>query len=380
MHKYTDITHHSVIWLKKANDEGRLDISPPYQRNPVWSAKQKSSLIETILLEYPIPEIYMQDIVDENGSERHVVVDGQQRIRSVLKFVSGEFEIIEEGSRWNGFSFDELSSDDKKKIFEYKFLVRILPDMGDDQIRHIFQRINRNTTVLNSQELRRATYWGPFIRLMEMISDLEVWNQFGLFSSNDKRRMLDTEFVSEIAVAVIFGPQNKKSRLDDCYRIFETEFPQEEDVHSIFLDVLGEIRHIIPELRQTRFRKKSDFYTLFLVVAEFKTEIPFSKEIRAALGGALTNFAQAVNLYDPVAEFAAWAPLQDYVKGVERAASDLGPRRLRARALKYIVELAIQGEYKPIKLPEIEDFAGLTIDFGQIDADDLDNLGSGDPP
>jgi len=322
----------------------------------------------------------MQDIVDENGSERHVVVDGQQRIRSVLKFVSGEFEIIEEGSRWNGFSFDELSSDDKKKIFEYKFLVRILPDMGDDQIRHIFQRINRNTTVLNSQELRRATYWGPFIRLMEMISDLEVWNQFGLFSSNDKRRMLDTEFVSEIAVAVIFGPQNKKSRLDDCYRIFETEFPQEEDVHSIFLDVLGEIRHIIPELRQTRFRKKSDFYTLFLVVAEFKTEIPFSKEIRAALGGALTNFAQAVNLYDPVAEFAAWAPLQDYVKGVERAASDLGPRRLRARALKYIVELAIQGEYKPIKLPEIEDFAGLTIDFGQIDADDLDNLGSGDPP
>jgi uncharacterized protein with ParB-like and HNH nuclease domain len=86
MQKFTETTHRSVAWLKKANDEGRLEMKPPFQRNPVWSGKQKGALIETILLEYPIPEIYMQDIVSASGDESHIVVDGQQRIRAVLDY------------------------------------------------------------------------------------------------------------------------------------------------------------------------------------------------------------------------------------------------------------------------------------------------------
>ena len=117
MHKYTDTTHRSIAWLKKANDQGQLEMKPPFQRNPVWSPKQKGALIETILLEYPVPEIYMQDVVDESGGETHIVVDGQQRIRAVLDYIAGEFEIAEEGSRWEGLSFEDLSAEDKRKVF-----------------------------------------------------------------------------------------------------------------------------------------------------------------------------------------------------------------------------------------------------------------------
>src|SRR5688572_1409479 len=102
MQKFTETTHRSVAWLKRAADDGRLEMKPPFQRNPVWSEKQKSALLETILLEYPIPEIYMQDIVTGEGNESHVVVDGQQRIRAVLSYLTGDFEISEEGSRWVG--------------------------------------------------------------------------------------------------------------------------------------------------------------------------------------------------------------------------------------------------------------------------------------
>lgn len=263
MHKYTDTTHRSIAWLKKADSEFILEISPPFQRNPVWSNKQRSALIETILLEYPIPEIYMQDIVDEGGGEKHIVVDGQQRIRAVLDYISGDFAVEEENSRWRDLYFDDLSGDDKKKIYEYKFLVRILPSMPDEQIRSIFQRINRNTVVLNAQELRNATYWGDFIKLMKELSDSEFWTEFGIFSANDRRRMLDIEFVSELSVAYLNGLQNKKTKLEDYYQIYEKDFDDENDVRVLFHVILGEISQILPVLRLLRFRKKSDFYSLF---------------------------------------------------------------------------------------------------------------------
>jgi uncharacterized protein with ParB-like and HNH nuclease domain len=59
-------------------------MKPPFQRNPVWIHPQKSYLIDSILNGFPIPEIYMQEFVDEGGNERHVIIDGQQRIISIL--------------------------------------------------------------------------------------------------------------------------------------------------------------------------------------------------------------------------------------------------------------------------------------------------------
>jgi Protein of unknown function DUF262 len=78
---FLDITTRTVAWLKNTLDAGQLTIKPPYQRNPVWVTPQKAALIDTILRGYPIPEIYLQEIVDSNGKEHHYVVDGQQRIR-----------------------------------------------------------------------------------------------------------------------------------------------------------------------------------------------------------------------------------------------------------------------------------------------------------
>ena len=90
MQRYLNTTQRTIAWFKKAFDAEELDIKAPLQRNPVWTDRQKGSLIETILLEYPIPELYMQEVITEAGAERHVVVDGQQRIRAVLSYLTGE--------------------------------------------------------------------------------------------------------------------------------------------------------------------------------------------------------------------------------------------------------------------------------------------------
>lgn len=339
MQRYLNTTHRNVAWFKKAADAQELDIKAPYQRNPVWSDRQKAALIDSILLEYPIPELYMQEVVDEAGTERHVIVDGQQRIRAVLSFLAGEFELSDESPVAPGLEFDELTPAQRKKLFEYSFVVRQLPDMPDDEIRAIFQRINRNTVTLNPQELRHATYWGPFIKLMEELADVEQWEAFAIFSANDRRRMLDIEFISELTIAHLNGPQNKKRTLEEFYQQYETEFEDAALVKSVFLAVLGELAQVLPTLPKTRWRKKSDFYSLFLAFAKQAAKLPLSAESRAKASTGLVALGAEVDalIGETIDPKDASEPARRYLRGVERAASDLASRKAREAVLNEVL-------------------------------------------
>jgi hypothetical protein len=279
----------------------------------------------------------MQELTDPEGNQKHVLVDGQQRIRTVLSFIAGDFELEEESPHWAGLSFEDLSVSDRKKFFEYTFVVRLLPEIPDEEVRIIFQRLNRNTTTLNAQELRHATYWGPFIKLMEEISDLEFWSDAGIFSANDRRRMLDVEFISELSVAVLNGLQNKKKQLEEFYQQYETKFEDSERLRNIFVQVLGELAQVLPDISKTRWRKKSDFYTLFVTLGQYSGHLPLSAEKRDMAKKALTNLGAAVDeaiSADGEQKGAVDQKVADYVRYVERAASDLGSRRERERVLK----------------------------------------------
>jgi hypothetical protein len=350
MQRYLNTTQRTVVWFKKTYEAGDVVIKAPFQRNPVWSDRQKSSLIDTILLEYPIPELYMQELTDANGDQKHIVVDGQQRIRAVLSFLAGEYEIDDESPHWAGLTFDDLSPDDRKKVFEYNFIVRLLPEMPDEELRAIFQRINRNTVTLNLQELRHATYWGPFIKLMEELADLEFWSDASVFSANDRRRMLDVEYVSELAVAVLNGLQNKKKNLEEFYQQYETNFDEAQHVKSIFFKVIGEIEQLLPDLAKTRWKKKSDFYTLFLKLARHASDLPLSAESRKAASAALLAIASTVDavISEKIDAATTDADIQAYVKNVERAASDLGSRKAREQALDSKLAAILPADGQPI--------------------------------
>ena len=67
MSKFLNTTNRTIAWFKQAHDNDELVMKPPFQRNPVWTYPQKSYLIDSILNGFPIPEIYMQEFVDESG-------------------------------------------------------------------------------------------------------------------------------------------------------------------------------------------------------------------------------------------------------------------------------------------------------------------------
>jgi hypothetical protein len=326
----------SAAAIKRLSDFEQLQLRPPFQRNPVWLDGQKSYLIDTILNGFPVPELYMQIVQDEEGLETHVVVDGQQRLTALLDFISGDFSLTGLDAEWNDSSFEDLAPAEKQRIFAYNFVVRVLPDMPTDQIRAIFQRLNRNVVALSRQELRHATYWGDFIKSMEDLATLAFWNSSGIFTANEVRRMLDVEFISELAIAHLHGPQNKKASLERWYTVYETDFSDRETLEMTFKSTLGEIEQMLPRLSRSRWSKKSDFYTLFLHVAKRADEHPFSSDEREHLSDAIADFGLEVTQVlrlDPSESTQVVKPVLDYARAVQRAASDLGNRKVRSRAL-----------------------------------------------
>ncbi len=340
MSRFLNTTNRNVVWFKKANDAGELQMKPPFQRNPVWTWPQKSYLIDSILNGYPVPEIYMQEFVDENGNEQHIIIDGQQRTRTCLDFIEGKFSIKEDESpTWGGMAFDDLSGENKKKIFGYTFIVRILPEMSDDAIRGIFQRLNKNVVALNKQELRQATYWGPFINTMQELSNYSYWSTTGIFTPLNVRRMMDVEYISELAIAVLHGHQNKKETIDRYYQEYEEDFEQKDDLVSIFKSVVYELEQSFPDIKTTRWRKKTDFYSLFLYLASNHSQLPLDKKKREDLRARLDSFASEVDRYissdSEDAEFSTQVVM--YGKSI-RASSDLGNRKRRHLALCEVLD------------------------------------------
>src|ERR1700730_9354613 len=132
---FLDVTRRSIAQIKKHWDQEELELRPPFQRNPIWSEKQKSFLIDTILHGYPIPEIYVQEEVSGKGEQRFVLVDGQQRIRACLEFIEGKYALSDpETSPWYEKTFDQLSAKEKEQIYGYNFLVRQLPNAPEIEL------------------------------------------------------------------------------------------------------------------------------------------------------------------------------------------------------------------------------------------------------
>lgn len=333
MENFLNNTIRNISWFKGAFDRGELDMKPPFQRNPVWVNRQKSFLIDTILSGYPIPEIYMQETVDEKGKAKYIIVDGQQRTRAILEYLEGAFCIDGKDSPdYADLFFDDLSAEQKKTFFKYNFVIRILPDVRDTELREVFQRLNKNVVSLNKQELRQATYWGPFIKTMNRLSDLDLWSEIDVFTPNDIRRMLDVEFISELSVAVFHGLQNKKDNLDKYYGIYEEDFEDSKTLINIFETVLGEMVKILPNISKLRWSKKTDFYSLFIYLSKHYKSFPLSKEQRELSAEILIKLAEDLNYYVKTSKEETGIEYKEHIltygKGI-RASTDLGSRKNR---------------------------------------------------
>ena len=323
--------------------EGNLILQPGFQRRRVWTDRQKSNLMESILLGLPVPEIYMQVKTDPAARSEYVVVDGQQRIGSILDFVGvnsrNPFELqgLNENSSWLGYSFSELTDEQKMAFYGHPMAVRYLQDAPLDEIEDLFRRLNKYLTPLNPQELRNSTYKGPFLRLSESLADDPFWSENRLATPSAIRRMRDIEFVSDLLIGVINGPQagNPKT-IDDYYAIYENydqEFPRQRECKRRFTRSLETIQDVIPDIRITRWSNKTDFYSLFIATAHLLRDHVLPGDGIEGLRDGLTKFACAIVKYQQDEDPSLQKEVENYVEAIRRGSSDRHRRGVRHQAL-----------------------------------------------
>lgn len=331
-------SHQKISWFSQRDKEGSLELAPPFQRKPVWSINNKSYLIDTIINRLPIPEIYMQIKTDDEGNTNYIIIDGQQRLRAVLEFLNGEFTILEsDNSKYGGKEFKDLPTGIKQEIWNYDFVVREITTLNDEEVRHIFQRLNKNVVPLNRQELRNATYIGEFMKLMtELSEEDEFWIDNKIVSANDVKRMINSEFVSELFIGMIHGVQQKnQDLLDKFYRMYDENFEDKEEWKKRFLRIQLIINDIFEEdLRPYKWHTKNDFYTLFLTMNGLIDEyiIPSDKyqDIKKALGDFIFDVYRDVGSYETTMA-------KEYYENVVEHTTNKEQRQKRINVLRQII-------------------------------------------
>jgi hypothetical protein len=136
---------------------GKLTIQPEYQRNYIYAEENReAAVIDSLLKEYPLGLLYFV----KTGKDKYEVLDGQQRITSFGRFVTGKFPIMDQNDIPN--YFDALPADLKKKILDAKLTIYVC-EGEESEIKQWFKIINIAGIPLNNQELLNAIYSGPFV-------------------------------------------------------------------------------------------------------------------------------------------------------------------------------------------------------------------------
>lgn len=345
------VSNLSINHFYKAFVDKSLVLRPLYQRNLVWNDDQQSFLVDSILRGLPVPEIYIQSTTSASGEERLVVVDGQQRLSTCIRFILGELRLTGDADfdqRWRNKTFAEIGLVLQARFRGFDLVVRKLPSSDEGILREVFRRLNKTVEALEAQELRHAAYTGPLIRLIEAASSQPVFSDISVFSSKDYLRRRHDEFFAEIALAVINKAYpNKKEGLDDLFLTYERQrapLGELEELEQRIGRVLEQLQSPgLAGLRRTRFRNKSDFYTLLVYLCKQAELLPLADEAADSLMTGLKGLSSLVNdikreeaerrSIDSLVVGSLGQDALTYLRAVERAASDRLNRVRREKAL-----------------------------------------------
>ncbi len=279
-------TSRNVAWfLDLRRRDGGLDLDPPYQRRSVWNQSYRDYFIDTVLLDLPVPAIFLFESISEEGSLSYSVVDGKQRLTTVFDFVDDVFPVSEKSKvdRLRGKYFSEFSADEKQDlVYTYTIPVEVLPGTDEGALDEIFERINRNVSRLSHQELRHARFYGDFATAVDNLT-VELFEQlperFPNIAASSRRQMKDTEFMAILLLLVENGPQSTpQAFLDQIYAERDEEWESKSTVTRRLRRIISYIAEIAEAggayLQNSRLRNQGDFYALIGAVDANLSSLP----------------------------------------------------------------------------------------------------------
>lgn len=271
------LEQHSISTLLEWRENKTLELELGFQRRSVWPEPAKRYLIDTIITDRPIPNIYLRTKtnVDSRRSFREVV-DGQQRIRAIESFANGEIALPSKPvGDYSGLTYAELPKDAQESFLTYEIGVVQLFNASDSEVLDIFRRINAYGLRLNPQELRHGERMGESFRDAVAQSSLDwqpLW-QKGIVSPRGRVRMEDDQLMAEmysiVLDGVMDGGQPAINRAYEKYASRSMEQTQEK-VDRVCAFMLSNFS----DLLETGLGRPPQFLMLFAAVAHALYRIP----------------------------------------------------------------------------------------------------------
>lgn len=328
----TTATNRRIRELISALKNGELEPRPEFQRRLVWSNKDKCNFIETVLLNFPFPEIYVAsgDVNVESGEGKEMLVDGQQRVTTLYQYFSGSPELKLPS---NIPTYNNLSKEEKENFLQYEVVVRDLGKVEINSIREVFLRINATKYALNAMEMHNARYEGEYKMFAESIAEKKFFENHNVFSAAEIRRMQDTKYMLTIITTILLTYFNRDDEIEAYLIQYNDEFPKKNDVENELDNVFDFIEKMNFGI-SSRVWQKSDLFTLIIELHNglIKEKLPLKPRI---LSVDLRKFYTMVDNYnelndnDPV--------VGKYHKAALQATNDRRNRITRGEIIKNII-------------------------------------------
>jgi hypothetical protein len=269
--KNFDSRVYSISDLLEWSNAKQLELSPKFQRRSVWNENAKSYLMDTIVRGKPIPKVFIRQKINTSTKlSVREVVDGQQRLRTILSYIKDGFQISKKhNKRYGGLFFSQLSEVDddvQTNLLNYEISVDLLVNMPDPEILDVFGRLNSYAVVLNAQEKINADHFSPFKTMADQIGHRynDFWLKNGLLTSALVMRMKDVTLAADLLIAGIEGIKGTK-QIKFFYDTYEKEFLHSvEELEERFTKIIADIGNIFEgPLKGSDFARSPIFYTLF---------------------------------------------------------------------------------------------------------------------
>lgn len=252
----------SDLYTRITAENPTLILQPAFQRRFVWNSAHMEKFIDTILKGLPIPEIYLaQSGIDlEKIEAQEVVVDGQQRLTTIVKYIQEKSDSKIFGKIVKKFS--DLTKEEQKDFLNYNIVIRDLGDLDSEKLKDIFRRINSTNYSLNDIELHNAIYDGQYLSVAkEIVSELDK-KHMPFLTDSQISRMEDIHFILLIMSTKLDGGYfSSDSEIEKHIIENNDEFEESELIKAKILDVFNYINSLNLAPDSIWFRK-SNMFTL----------------------------------------------------------------------------------------------------------------------
>lgn len=302
---------------------GNKLIIPRFQRAYVWKIKQASEFVDSVLRGLPVPSFFFYDDTDNS---RLLVVDGQQRLRSLYLFMKEEkfqgkpFRLTGNiHPKWAGKTYSELDQEDRDRIDDTLLNITVMrqltPDDGQSSMYLAFQRINTGGETLNAQEIRMAVSYGPLAQLLYELANDRRFDKWSFLKTKEQRQNENNSIIQELILKFFayyfcypdykggstrtvldnfFAQQKDLEKTPDKKRKPDVHYYSEEELREVFESAFYEFNTLdstdfAPVSKPARILMEAIWVGLTYRKLKYKKDIPIER-----LKGYIDDWKKAI--------------------------------------------------------------------------------------